>query len=166
MPTGKYIRKPHSPKPIKERLEKYISMEPMTGCWLWTGATETKGYGCMSISKHRRWVKVGRIVWELFRYPIPEGLCVLHHCDTPACCNPEHLFLGTYADNNRDSAKKGRSAGFRRKGELHPLAKLTNAQVGEIKKDKRDSRIIGPEYGVGVLTINDIRSGRRWKHIA
>ena len=82
-----------------------------TGCWLWTGrlvnrkvATET--YGVIVIA--RKSVRAHRYSWELHNGPIPEGMQVLHKCDTPRCVNPEHLFLGTNADNMADKYTKGR----------------------------------------------------------
>jgi hypothetical protein len=79
-------------------------------CWLWTGTTNGVGYGQIRIDG-KRWT-THRLAWTLAYGPIPEGMCVLHRCDTRACCNPEHLFLGTVADNNRDMGKKGRAGGW------------------------------------------------------
>jgi HNH endonuclease len=84
--------------------EKY---EPITesGCWIWLGA-ETKGYG--TIKHNGATVSAHRVSYLLHRGPIPNGLWVLHRCDTPLCVNPEHLFLGTPLDNERDKISKGR----------------------------------------------------------
>jgi len=73
-------------------------------CWIWQGATR-RGYG--KYGKHG--VAAHRVMWTLIRGPIPEGLHVLHRCDTPLCVRPDHLFLGTHAINHADKAQKGRA---------------------------------------------------------
>ena len=81
-------------------------------CWLWKAATNGQGYGAFSIGSRilhtKRAVLAHRQAWELTYGPIPDGLCVLHHCDTPRCCNPSHLWLGSIAENNADMVAKGR----------------------------------------------------------
>jgi len=94
------------------------------GCWLWTGGT-CLGYGkCLKPGtdpKLRIQVKAHRVSWELANGPIPAGLCVLHRCDNPPCVSPEHLFLGTLADNRADCVAKGRQAkGDRNGSRTHP----------------------------------------------
>ena len=78
-----------------------------SGCWLWTGGCNRPGgYGRFRVGK--KMVVAHRVAWELAYGPIPEGKRVLHHCDTPPCENPAHLWLGTQADNLQDCRDKGR----------------------------------------------------------
>ena len=89
-------------------LERTIPV-PETGCMLWEGFWHPRfQYGRVMLSPRAE--QAHRAVWASVHGPIPKGMCVLHRCDTPPCCNPAHLFLGTHADNMRDMAKKGRGA--------------------------------------------------------
>ena len=99
-------------KTLQQRFEEKYIPEPMSGCWLWTASVNDKGYGKLSISAGI-WKKAHRISWEINVGPIPKGsgyhgTCVLHKCDVPSCVNPDHLFLGTNADNIYDRMDKGR----------------------------------------------------------
>lgn len=94
---------------------------------------------------------------------IPEGMHVLHKCDNRACVNPDHLFLGTCADNMADKAAKGRCNV--RRGEGHYLSKLTKEQVLEIRASDAVQARLCEQYGVGPCTISQIKSGKRWRHV-
>ncbi|WP_223643966.1 HNH endonuclease [Corallococcus sp. EGB] len=97
--------KPRKRRNIAERFwEKVRKGE---GCWEWTLA-HLRGYGVFTANgKHLR---AHRVAWELTNGPIPEGVLVCHHCDNPGCVRPDHLFLGSNADNNADRDSKGRQA--------------------------------------------------------
>ena len=88
------------------RLTKYTPV-PETGCWLWTGAWDTRGYGKFKVTNSATG-KAHRFFYKQMVGPIPDGMLVCHRCDTPSCVNPVHLFLGTAADNAEDKRRKGR----------------------------------------------------------
>src|SRR5690606_31917794 len=90
------------------RLSAKLARNDVTGCLLWAGSRNAKGYGTISVATSKPGY-THRVAWELAHGPSPEGLCVLQRCDAPACCNVDHLFLGTKADNNADMRAKGRS---------------------------------------------------------
>jgi hypothetical protein len=107
-------------QPFADRFDAKVHPEPTTGCHLWVGATNSKGYGSIrSGGRGAAIVDAHRVAWEREHGPIPGGLFVLHRCDTPACVNVEHLRLGTQLDNMRDMASKGRARG----GGFHSRAK-------------------------------------------
>lgn len=148
------------------------------GCWMWQGAKDRKGYGVFSVGgrqydadgKRQNSMKAAhRVSYELFNGGIPDGLFVLHKCDTPGCVNPEHLFLGTNLDNVRDMDAKGRRVNAPKHGSDHANSVLNEKQVMEIMKmlESRSptQRKIAEMYGVSNSTINHIKTGRLWGHL-
>lgn len=97
------------PTPIEERFWPKVRVAGLDECWLWTGSLTTNGgYGQLARNRRLGPIRANRVSFEIHRGPIPEGMCVLHTCDTPACVNPNHLFLGTRGDNCRDMGLKQR----------------------------------------------------------
>jgi len=135
---------------------KYIP-EPNCGCWLWTGATNSRGRGSVGIPGSRQTITAHRLAYLLFRGPIPDGLHVLHSCDMPLCVNPDHLFLGTHQDNMDDCRAKGRKA----KGFELPRTKLTLEQIAAIIADSRPQQLIADEYGIHNSYVSQLKSGKR-----
>lgn len=100
MPTGIY---PHPT--VEERLIRGRD-EIEEGCWEWKRATNSMGYGVLTVNYRTAYAH--RLAWEMENGPIPDGALVLHRCDNPRCVRPDHLFLGTHADNMADMTAKGR----------------------------------------------------------
>ena len=149
-------------KPLEERLWlKVIKNE--NGCWLYTGGKTGSGYGVLT--KNNKPVLVHRLSYNIHFGDIPPGLCVCHKCDNPLCVNPEHLFLGTHDANMKDKMKKGRA--IVNQGSKHPLSKLTEENVREIKSlfGKVKQIDIAEKFKVSIATINDIKHHRGWSHI-
>lgn len=145
------------------KVDKAPGHGPRGECWVWTAATKTKGYGKFGIGSIT--ALSHRVCWELCRGPIPEGLFVLHRCDNPPCCNPEHLFLGTLADNNRDRDSKGRTN--RPIGESNSQAKLTSRDVLAIRAlcPSVPRKVLAADFGVSRSVIRDVINKRAWAHI-
>lgn len=134
-------------------------------CWLWLGFRNRGDYGQFGIAN--RTVRAHRYSYEVHVGPIPRGLHVLHRCDTPSCVNPAHLFLGTQLDNVCDMTAKGRRVDHI--GVKHGMAKLTEAQVIEIRRRRKVEgtkyRDLANEYGVCLRTMAMLLKGLTWRHI-
>jgi transposase len=143
------------------------------GCWNWTGSRPDGRYGRLWHTG-KAWL-AHRLLWTLTYGPIPEGLCVCHHCDNMACVRPEHLFLGTSADNSADMVAKGRSAAGDRnasrlypmrrpRGEAHPSFKLSDSDVAEIRRRYaagEGATALARSYDVSRRTIINVARGYR-----
>jgi hypothetical protein len=120
---------------------------------LWTGRKYKSGYGRRKYQGKDR--RAHRVVYEQRFGPIPQGMCVCHRCDTPACINPDHLFLGTHEDNMADMVKKERSA----------KTKLTWDDVNAIRAARglETGVTLAKRYAVSPTQIAGIHMGRFWK---
>ena len=148
--------------PLKERIERNSIPEPNTGCWIWTGKVDAYGYGLMTYHGQSRTVlKAHRVAFQEFVGQIPEGKCVCHSCDLPACVNPRHLWLGTPEENAADRLAKGRSA----KGCEVKSSKLTGEIVLQIRAASGTMKELGKRFGVAPQTIHRVRQRQLWRHI-
>ena len=102
-----------------------------------------------------------RVSWELHHGAIPEGMKVCHTCDNGWCVRPDHLFLGTQADNLADMRSKGRGRGAHR-GSRNHKSRLTEAQARYIKGSARSLRSLAAEFGVSYSSVWLIKTGRNW----
>jgi hypothetical protein len=149
---------------MKSKIEKFEEKyQPVTetGCWLWIGFTLPAGYGKFGD------MLAHRAAWEMFVGLIPEGLFVLHRCDTPSCVNPGHLFLGTHLQNMADMRAKDRQSREPRAGQgsENSQAKLSDDAIVEIRASTEKGFLLAKMFGVSAGLISGIRHGKRWAHI-
>lgn len=144
---------------VTGRFMAHVMPVTESGCWLWTGAWLIQGRGKFQIGK--KGYLASRAAWMLFKGDIPEGLDVCHRCDVGPCVNPDHLFLGTHAENMDDRNVKGRQA----RGETSGRSKLTEASVRAIRADSRNHVEVGRHYGIHPSVVLRVRRGEAWKHV-
>ncbi len=151
-----------------------------TGCWEQSGTDNGKGYGFVDLKHWPEWpercVQLHRLVYRLCVGPIPDGLCVLHRCDNPPCCRPDHLFLGTDLDNTADKVAKGRQASGESvrvnhehlKGEVVKTSRATAESVMEIRRREAagESQVdLASEFGLSDTQVSSIVRGKSWAHL-
>lgn len=139
-------------------------------CWPWTGSRNPRKGRQMDYGHFwngSRSMPAHRFSWELANGPVPSGLFVLHRCDNPPCCNPEHLFAGTHRDNMADMNAKGRRSD--RRGTESHRAKLTEDDVRAIRA--AHARGVGylaasRMFGVSRSAIRFVIRRKTWRHVA
>lgn len=176
---------------LRERFEAKLNKDA-DGCWLWSACCNRAGYGVFSVGGHARLAH--RVAYYLYIGAIPDGFHVCHTCDTPVCVRPDHLWLGTDAENLRDMVVNGRSAKGDKngtythpesrprgdahwthlypermnsaRGEQHFRAKLSTDDVLAIRAAVGfTQRQLASQHGVSHAQINGILSGKFWAHL-
>ncbi len=149
---------------LKDYLFDSFDIKNSDECWIWKRSFKKFGYGnAWWKGKHH---SAHRLVYEYYNGEIPFSMNVCHKCDNPKCVNPNHLFLGSYLENNRDRKTKGRNSNTN--GEKNPFSKLNDNQVIDIKKRLKDGesvRLLADKFKVNYHTIHKIKIGINWKHI-
>lgn len=165
----RYIKGHRKGRTVEQRFWAHVIRQD--GCWAWRGAT-SNGYGQLRVNGHN--VSASRISWKIHHEFIPKGFFVLHCCDNPPCTNPDHLFLGTVADNSQDMVRKGRHImqthpERAKRFEAHPGAILTQERVRAIRANFMPHvvtrKALASLHGVSESTIKDVLAGRYWRGV-
>jgi len=160
-------RKSRGEIPLIDRFLPKIIEDTINGCWIWNARRDALGYGWIRISHEKGVAPAHRVSWMLFKGPIPEGngpkarALILHKCDNPSCVNPDHLFLGTDADNCADRDKKERQA----RGSKAGRARFSENNVQDIRSLKKNGltiKEISKRYDAPEGTVSNICSGATW----
>lgn len=163
---------------VRTRLfSRTTGMENPSGCWVFGGFAQPKGYALIRVGAATKQL-VHRVSWYLHNGPIPDGMCVCHKCDNPPCVNPSHLFLGTRDDNNKDRARKGRSARLNPthlhgriypSGAKGPRTTLTANQVREIRARYAAGGVsqeaLAAQFGTTQTNISLIVRRKHWGYV-
>ena len=157
--------------PMPDRFWAKVDVRGPDDCWPWLAAPRNKNsthrYGAFWLN--RRHEPANKVAWELKNGPMAHGMFACHTCDNPECCNPSHIFPGTNQENTADKVSKGRQV----KGEQIHTAKLTSAQVAEIRAARPPGKRapvglparLSAKYGVTKQHLSDIWSGRAWSQL-
>jgi hypothetical protein len=144
-----------------DRFWSKVHPEALSGCWLWHGAIGAGGYGNFSLGRlggSQKFARAHRHAWELVNGPVPGGLLVCHRCDNRGCVNPDHMFLGTHGDNNRDMRTKGRAVSHPHGNQFR--SRIPDAVVRKVREafaqGGRTKAAIAREAGITRQHVSDI----------
>lgn len=135
-----------------------------SGCWQWIGNSGRKGYGHFTVRSKA--VKAHRWIYECVVGSIGAGLVLRHKCDNPNCVNPNHLEPGTLAENMADMVSRGRNPD--RQGEKHPLCKMTDEKVRELRRKWSigvTRSELSRQYGIAEGQVYKITKRINWRHV-
>lgn len=165
---------PQLPRTLSERFWEKVDKngpvpahKPELGpCWVWTHSVNEHGYGTIRPTGKRSGppLKAHRVSAQLAGMDIAHRV-VRHACDNPPCVNPAHLLTGAQIDNVHDMHERGRG----NIGAVNGQAKLTDDQVLEIRAKLTEGipgNMLAAEYNVGQATISQIKTAKRWRHLA
>ncbi len=143
---------------LKERFDKKWELHNASGCWMWNGTRHTPNgayaYQSGEMVVLNRKVRAHRVAWMVYRGPIDAGQFVLHKCDNPLCVNPDHLYLGSHADNMRDMAVRGRTH----------WKKVSSELAAEIRASTESTYKIAKRLGLNKKSVQAIRDFSSKKH--
>ena len=150
-----------------ERFDNLYIPEPNSGCWIWIGNLNNKGYGKFQLGRTGySMVYAHRFSYETHHCKeIPKHMDLCHTCDITLCVNPDHLWIGTRQQNMADCLKKGRFGSYPMPGALNPKATITEEQATEILNSNEPAKVFKKRYNCSKHLVSKIRTGKTWKHL-
>lgn len=157
---------------MNKRFFEKVLIKAGDECWNWQGTKLKSGYGTTRVGTKKELVH--RMMYRHTVGEIPENMVIMHTCDNPSCCNPNHLRLGTQKDNIHDMIQKGRANYVGMNGESNPNVTLSSNQVAEIRSlykgvQNRMRPRTGPtlkelatQFKIGVSQVKRIVSNESW----
>jgi hypothetical protein len=173
MPSGEHSARTGRMQAERARIRQLAQFvaSPNQGCWLWSGCVGRDGYG--KLKRGGKTLRAHRVFYEAHKGPIPEGLLVCHSCDNPLCVNPDHLWVGTQVDNEKDKDQKGRRSPS--PSISHPermpwgvrvnTARLTAANVWTIRGSSESAKVWAERLNVNKSTIYRVRTRSTWARL-
>lgn len=160
----KFLKGHSGRRALKDRFFDKVEIQKMNkkGCWIWTGSISKNGYGRIQAGNSRGVQYAHRISWELYYDEgIPEDMVIGHHCDTPSCVNPKHLFIGNQKDNLQDAFEKNRLEQWN-----SCLSDTTASEIYERIHSGESGANLSREFGVSQSTISNIKNLKHhWKNL-
>ena len=157
---------------LSERIWQYVDVVDFDQCWEWKAHRTEQGYGRGS-DENNRSVAAHRFTYESFWNKKLLGLAC-HTCNNPPCCNPFHIYDGTYSTNALDAVHAG-TANFlrsdlpRARGETHGRAKMTDEKVREMRRlyaeGKATQKQLAEQFGIGQSKVSGIVRHKTWRHV-
>lgn len=145
----------NKPIPVEDRIFKFIKKLSEGGCWLFTGFRNKDGYGKIGTTPGKS-EPAHRVMYKIKNGEIPKGRVVMHTCDNPACCNPEHLMLGTVNDNVQDMVKKGRNVALSKSDKSKFSIDTINLIRAEYTGRRGQKLQLSKKYNCSPTTITNI----------
>jgi len=143
------------------KIDRTPGLGPNGDCWLWIGCADEKGYGRFEF-RRKKWF-AHRLAWAFAKQAIPQE-DLLHSCDTPSCCNPDHLREGTQAENVQDAIDRGRFAIGSKSG-VSVINEAIAAQVKRHLGSGKSPKVVAEEIGIAKHIVQDIKRGQTWRHV-